>query len=239
MGAGEAAIDVFVSVGTGLSPTQEAFVSAVEARLRSEGFTPHTLNRNDWSTLAPLKAVIELMGRCQGAVILGLERYHFPRGTVRRGAAEEKKLGATAFATAWNQIEAAMAYLRGRPLLVLVDEGVKTDGLLEPGNDWFVATIKIEVDALHSEQFLGLLRDWCARVRAAAPAPQGGDLGEVSKLSLREFVAKLRVGEAWTAVALAAGILAGAFSLGVKLAPLFDKPTVSAPAGRSQTPANP
>jgi hypothetical protein len=233
-------MDVFVSVGTGLSPSQEAFVSAVEAKLRAEGFIPHTLNRNDWSTLAPLKAVIELMGRCRGAVILGLERYRFPSGTERWEATEQKKLGRIAFATTWNQIEAAIAYLRGLPLLVVADENVKQDGLLEPGNDWFVASMKIEPDALHSDMFAGLLRDWCARVRAGAAAvsPAAGP-EEISKLSMREFVARLRVGEAWIAVGIAAGILGsavtGAFTLGVKLAPLFDKP--SAPAAAPQKPA--
>jgi hypothetical protein len=230
-------MDVFVSVGTGLSPSQEAFVSAVEARLRAEGFIPHTLNRNDWSTLAPLKAIIELMGRCRGAVILGVERYRFPSGTERRGAPEEKKLGPRSFATSWNHIEAAVAYLRGLPLFVIADEAVKLDGLLEPGNDWFVATMKIRPDALHSEEFAGLLRDWCGRVRAgAASAPASAELGEVSKLSLKEFAGRLRVGETWTAVTIAAGVFAaavtGAFSLGVKLAPLFDKPAAAAPPAK-------
>src|ERR1700712_1756430 len=106
-------MDVFVSVGTGLSSAQEAFVVAVERRLVAEGMTPHTLERNEWSTLAPLDAVDEVMDRCSGAVILGLERYCFAKGVERRGAAREKALKNIALATPWNQIEATLAYSKG------------------------------------------------------------------------------------------------------------------------------
>lgn len=53
-------LNVFVSVGGTATEQQQAFVRAVEDRLRSEGLVPHTVGRNTFSSDAPLKAVTEL-----------------------------------------------------------------------------------------------------------------------------------------------------------------------------------
>jgi hypothetical protein len=53
-------LNVFVSVGGTATEQQEAFVRAVEDRLRSEGLVPHTVGRNTFSSDAPLKTVTEL-----------------------------------------------------------------------------------------------------------------------------------------------------------------------------------
>lgn len=72
-------MNVFVSVGGTANDRQEAFVRAVEDRLRSEGLIPYTVGRNTFSADAPLKAVTELLDKCSGAVIIVLERTYFPR----------------------------------------------------------------------------------------------------------------------------------------------------------------
>jgi len=136
-------MDVFVSVGTGLSAQQEEFVAAVEQRLRAIALNPCTIGRNTFSTEAPLHAIMELMDRCDGAVVIAIERYHFPEGIERRGSPNETVLKNVTFPTAWNQVEAAMAYGRGLPLLVLVDDRLRCDALLEKGNDWFVQPLPL------------------------------------------------------------------------------------------------
>ena len=67
-------LNVFVSVGATASDSQEAFVRAVEDRLRSEGLIPHTVGRNTFSANAPLKTVTDLIDRCSGTVVIALER---------------------------------------------------------------------------------------------------------------------------------------------------------------------
>ncbi|MGE0387674.1 MAG: hypothetical protein AB7Q97_23360 [Gammaproteobacteria bacterium] len=52
-------LNIFVSVGGTATEQQEAFVRAVEDRLRSEGLIPHTVGRNAFSADAPLKTVTE------------------------------------------------------------------------------------------------------------------------------------------------------------------------------------
>ena len=51
-------LSVFVSVGGTANEQQEAFVRAVEERLRSEGLVPHTVGRNTFSADSPLTFMI-------------------------------------------------------------------------------------------------------------------------------------------------------------------------------------
>jgi len=218
-------MDVFVSVGTGLNAAQEAFVSAVEERLKAVGLNPCTIGRNTFSTEAPLHAVIELMDRCVGTVIVALERYRVERGVERRASPQEKALTDVGFPTAWNQIEAAMAYGRGLPLLVLVDEQLRCDGLLERGNDWFVHEVPLDAAALNNPAFTGLLKDWRDRIEqrtakaaaaaaTAAPAPAARD---PASMTVAELVGALKPFQLWTALVALAGALSGAFYLGMRL----------------------
>ena len=72
-----AGTSIFLSVGSGGSPEQEAFISALEARLRAEGLHPRTLGRTEWDSDAPLRPIVKIMSECSGAVILALERKYF------------------------------------------------------------------------------------------------------------------------------------------------------------------
>ncbi|NIJ20106.1 hypothetical protein FHS95_001798 [Sphingomonas naasensis] len=213
-------MNVFVSVATGLSPEQEAFVDAVENRLRAIGLVPCTIGRNTFSTEAPLQAVVHLMRRCAGTVVIALERYRFDAGLERPGSAKEKPLGPVRFPTAWNQIEAAMAYSRHLPLLVLVDESLRCDGLLEKGNDWYVHELAIDPAELNGPAFGGLLNDWRARL-VAQPEPAAAEPAaalDPAKMSVGQLIAALKPAQLWTALVTLGGALAGAFALGMKLA---------------------
>jgi hypothetical protein len=213
-------MDVFVSVGTGLSPAQEAFVGAVEERLRAIGLNPRTIGRNTFSTEAPLHAVIELMDRCAGAVVIAIERYHFPVGVERRASPRERTLSDVLLPTSWNQIEAAMAYGRELPLFVLVDEELRCDGLLEKGNDWFVHELAVDPAALSSPSFLGLLDDWRERIerrQQTVPTKARASAVDPGGMTIGQLISSLRPAQLWACLVAAAGALAGAFALGLKL----------------------
>jgi hypothetical protein len=83
---------IFVSVGAAATEAQEAFISAIEVRLRSEGLRPHTIGRNTFSADAPLKQVENLMNECAGAAVIALERTYFENGLDKRGEPREKPL---------------------------------------------------------------------------------------------------------------------------------------------------
>lgn len=210
-------MDVFVSVGTGLSPAQDEFVRAVEARLSAAGLSPRALNRNEWSTLSPLHAVEELLDRCHGAVVIGLERYHFPAGVERRGADRESATGSISLPTPWNQIEAALAHGRGLPLFIILDETLKAEGLLEPAYGWFVVRLPLTPGALQTSSFTGQLEDWAKRVRAKKEAVRGRGRGggfDPATLSVGELLLALRPAQIGALIGALAAALSAAFALG-------------------------
>lgn len=214
-------MDVFVSVGTGLSTEQDQFVSAVEDRLRAVGITPHTIGRNTFSADAPLTAVTALMDRCEGAVVIALERYFFTAGVERRGSADEKRITEVCLPTSWNQIEAAMAYSRNLPLLVLVDDQIRCDGLLEKGNGWYVQEFKATSASLSSSEFIGVLENWRDRVAqrkmkgpARITAPEKLDPGS---MSMAQLIGALKPAQLWGTCVAMLGALGGAFALGAKV----------------------
>lgn len=210
-------MDVFVSVGTGLNPRQEEFVSAVEDRLRSIGLSPRTIGRNTFSSDAPLHAISDLMEQCDGAVVIALERYYFRGGEERRGAPSQIDLTNVSLPTVWNQIEAAMAYSSQLPLLVIVDQSLRAEGLLEKGNNWFVQDVPVEPASLNTPAFNGILASWRSRLgtvekngssrkRSPDPATQ----------TLSQLAGALKPGQLWATLVALAGALAAAFALGAR-----------------------
>lgn len=209
-------INVFVSVGGTATERQEAFVRAVEDRLRIEGLVPHTVGRNTFSSDAPLKAVTQLLERCSGTVVIALERTYFSSGVDKRGGSSESPLSDVKLPTPWNQIEAAMAYSKGHPLMVIVEAGLKSEGLLERGNDWYVQWVTPESASLNSTEFNGVLADWKRRLKVpigkAVPEPK-----PPSELTVADLLGGLRPTQLWSVLGALAVLVAGAFALGGKL----------------------
>ncbi len=208
-------LDVFVSVGGTATEEQEAFVRAVEDRLRTEGIVPHTVGRNTFSADAPLKAVTKLMDECSGAVVIALERSFFPSGTEKRGGPEAVTLTNVKLPTPFNQIEAAMAYSRDLPLMVIVETDLKSEGLLQRGYDWYVQLVKPEIAALHSNEFNGVLASWKDKMiqrprRSSSSKP-------VPDLTIAELIGGLKPTQLWSLLVALAALVAGAFALGGRL----------------------
>ena len=147
----------------------------MEDRLRAQGLTPQTIGRSVFSSDRPLKAIKECMDGCSGTVVKALERKFFPAGIEKRGGPKQESLPDVKFPTPWNQIEAAMSYDRGIPLMVICEDGLREEGLLERGNDSYVP----ELASLNSLEFNGVLADWKRKVqhrKAAKPAPTSARL---------------------------------------------------------------
>ncbi|AYH07343.1 MULTISPECIES: hypothetical protein [Pectobacterium] len=208
-------LNVFVSVGGTATDSQEAFVRAVEDRLRSEGLVPHTVGRNTFGSDAPLKTVSDLLDKCSGTVVIALERMYFSSGIEKRGGSKEVSLSNIKLPTPWNQIEAAMAYSRNHPLMVIVESGLKSEGLLEPGNDWYVQRVKPEAAALSTTEFNGVLASWKQKmlaVKKTSVLSKGP-----AELTLAELVGGLRPTQLWSVLGAVVVLIAGAFALGGKL----------------------
>lgn len=154
----------FLSVGETATEAQEAFVRAVEERLRSEGVTPHTVGRNTFSADSPLKTVMELMEKCHGTVIIALERTYFPSGVKKRGGKSQMVLTDARYPTPWNQIEAAIGFARGHPLMIIMEKGLQNEGLLERTYEWYIQQVEPTAAALTTPEFNGVLASWKEKV---------------------------------------------------------------------------
>jgi len=211
-------LDIFVSVGGTANEKQEHFVRAIEDRLRAEGLNPRTVGRNTFSAEAPLKTVQRLMGQCFGTVVIALERTYFEQGIEKRGGANQKHLANVILPTPWNQIEAAMSYSRGLPLLVIVEKGLKPEGLLERGYDWYVQEVDVDPAVLNTTEFNGVLASWREKVSTAkAESSEKPRAIDPEKMTIGEIVSSLKPGHLWSLLIAVATAVGGAFALGANL----------------------
>jgi hypothetical protein len=211
-------LSAFLSVGATATSQQESFVRAVEDRLRSEGIITNTVGRNVFTADSPLKAVTELMDQCSGTVVVALERMYFGNGVEKRGSPDQTALQETKLPTPWNQIEAAMAYSRGHPLLMIVEKGLKDEGLLSRGYDWYVQQVQVDSASLNTLEFNGVLASWKQKMLQKQPkAAKPSSLANPSELTIAELVGGLKATQLWGVLVALAAIVAGAFWVGFTL----------------------
>ena len=212
---------IFISVGRTSTPEQESFVAAIEAYLRAQALEPRTIGRNYFRNGQPLKIIAECMKECSGAIIIAFERIHIEKGLDQRGSPAQSQISGLNLTTVWNQIEASLAYSYGRPLLMLVEKGLKAEGLLETGNDWWVQSVTLDQSTLFRPEFTQVFNDWkasCSKTEIAA-----NESVDLAKLSVRELLENLTVAQLWATVgglfALLSGTAILAYWLGTKLHP--------------------
>jgi hypothetical protein len=210
--------NVFISVGGTANDQQEAFVRSVEERLKSENLVPNTVGRNKFTSDSPLKGIMECMSDCSGTIIIGLERTYLVNGMEKRGGEKEQGLQNVKYPTPWNQIEAAIAYSKGQPLLLVLEEGLKSEGLLEKGYDWYVMWVKPESASLATAEFNGVFADWKKKVEAYSKNRNQAAVKkpDVSELTIYELIKALKPSNLWAILVALAAIISGAFALGAK-----------------------
>jgi hypothetical protein len=213
---------VFLSAGRTETPAQEAFVVGVTQCLQDEGLE---VVRAQWSSEQPLKPVWRKMQDCVGTAVIAFERMHFAEGVEFRGSPKQKTWENVSAPTVWNQIEAAMAYTLGHPLLVVVQEGLHEEGLLEGRYDWYVLRVPFETTALSDREFRGVLTDWKNRVaelhgelsrRTAAVATVQPAVNP-ENLTVGQLLGSLKPAQLWGLVATIVTALAAVFSAALAL----------------------
>lgn len=214
------AIDIFISVGRTFTKQHEEFVSALEDFLRSNGMNPRAVGRNEFAHKNPLKFVDEVMSQCSGTIIIAFERVHVAEGAERRGSPDEQPLHNQNITTAWNQVEAAMAYTHGHSLFVIVEQGCRTEGLLESGYDWYVQRVEMSRDTLTTKAFVGSFMNWKNEIqerlktKAELPLKTGRD---IDKMTLGQIFSSLRLSHFLTLIALLIAYTGLVFTLTTRL----------------------
>lgn len=131
------AISVFLSYPKPCTTVQAKFIDRLRAYLEGRGFAPRTLGVTDYDMDAPLTAIRRLMLESNGLITVAFRRTFVEKGTARFGT-DVPGAGTTAvdgkwLTSPWSQIEPAMAYQLGLPILILREIGVLEEGILERG----------------------------------------------------------------------------------------------------------
>jgi hypothetical protein len=164
---------VFISKGSAANKEQQDFVDAVTEMIGNVGLSPRIMNENEWSHEQPLKAIKKIMKECDGAVLIAFTRTKFEKGIEIKNE-KTIALDNIMLPTTWNHIEGAIASTYNLPLLVIAENGLKSEGLIDKGYDWTVNWTDLSVDVIKTEKSV-----------------------DAEKLTLRDILNSLTASQTW------------------------------------------
>lgn len=129
-------IPVFVSSPKSYLNRQECFLQEIENLLKSHDLRPMTLGRSDYDMDAPLEAIRRLMAGSCGLICIAFRRTFIARGKDRPASDKgetERLRDNTWLTSSYSQIEPAMAYQIGLPVLLWREKGVADEGVFDRG----------------------------------------------------------------------------------------------------------
>lgn len=156
--------DIFLSRPTKLPPAFEAAYQLFHSHLQSQHqLRLRRLGDTDFSDEPPLKAIIDIMAECQGAIILGYPQVEIYQHVRRNTNIQQDPT--LLFPTPWNQIEGALAYGTKLPVLVIGHPGIG-GGIFDHGvTGQFVLTVDLTNKKWFKElPFQQLLAKWMKRM---------------------------------------------------------------------------
>lgn len=127
-------IDVFISHPTPCSEQQIMFLGLLKTRLADHGLNAVNLGNNSWNFRKPLIPIKELILKCKGAILVGLERHHSYIGYDKEYTSQQTEITHKYTTSPWIHIEGGMAYQAGLPMIILKEDKVYPEGILDPNN---------------------------------------------------------------------------------------------------------
>ncbi|WP_216662700.1 hypothetical protein [Vibrio europaeus] len=165
---GKMGTSVFLSYPNAYTQCQLDFISALSCYLTERGYSPRTLGVTDYDLDAPLKSIRRLMSESNGLITVAFRRYYVEQGAAKPGSSSEYDISHQWFTSPYSQIEPAMAFQLGLPVLILRESRVIADGILDKG---VLGTYMPEfhlggscAQYLHSREFNQLIRKWESQV---------------------------------------------------------------------------
>ncbi len=130
-------IPIFLSYPKPFLAQQEDFLEKTLSYLENRGLAPRTLGITDYDMEAPLKAIRRMLIECNGLISIAFRRSLVVKGTARPRTDlpgfVEQPIDNTWLTSPWAQIEGAMAYQLGLPILLFREKGVIAEGIFERG----------------------------------------------------------------------------------------------------------
>jgi hypothetical protein len=204
--------EVFLSCGTPHTQAQEDFISAMEAQLKSHDCIPQTVGRSSYSGRQPVEASRDLIGKCDGAVVIAFERIRILEGLEKPDPTEQKKIKNESHPTIWNQMEAAMAYAQRVPILTFVQSRLKRQGMLSDRFEWMALETDLSPSFLKTDQFQQVFREWLSYIQKRRTSLQKVDL-DPAELKVGVLLSQLKTKQVWGLIGAVSAILLGVASL--------------------------
>lgn len=166
-------VPVFVSRPTPHLKAQQEFIDLFTHELEARGFNPLTLGPgSSYDYEAPLVGIRRMLRHCCGLVSIAFRRTHANAATKYPSAdvsdQSEEKMGDVWFTSPYCQIEPAMAFQLGLPILILREEGVLAEGVLEKGVTGLYLpefSLSAATSFIAGEECRHLLEQWGGYVR--------------------------------------------------------------------------
>ena len=209
-----------MSVGSNGSISQRAATDQIFSVIQASGLSPRQMEKNEWTSEQPLRGIRKVIEECHGAVVVAFTRYEFPSGTEFKKDDGRAELRNIRLPTVWNQIEAALAYGRDLPLLVICEKGLRDDGLLEGRYDWKVYWTDFTSAELASESFAGYVVSWKKLVDARAKSGTSLPLvleADISKVSVAKLIGMLTLPQILTVVSTLGSLVAAGATAAYKM----------------------
>lgn len=160
-------IPIFLSYPRPFNSQQQQFISDLKDYLDSRGFIGRTLGVTDYDMDEPLTAIRRLMLECNGIITVALRRVKIEHGVGKPDSdigESSYSLDNSWFTSPYCQIEPAMAFQIGLPILIFREKGVVADGLLEKGvTGIYLPEINLEnplEQYLQSDEWRQIIRKW-------------------------------------------------------------------------------
>jgi hypothetical protein len=150
---------VFISRPTIISDLFEVGYCKFEQYIKHQGLNPQRLGNNNYTLDAPLKGVIDLMKKCDSAIILGYPQYTSSAMLAKADSPQSEIIFSVP--TPWNQIEASLAFHEHLPLLIVAHKGI-IGGVFDHGvTGSYILTADLSTDDWYKKtEFSGIFHEW-------------------------------------------------------------------------------
>ena len=149
--------NIFLSRPNGLTPEYSKGLDNFTEFITSIDLRARTVGQSDQPNLSPLDGVIQVLGLCEGAIILGYPQIEIEKCIVK-GVANSAPI---TLGTEWNHIEASLAYALRIPILVIHDISVSR-GIFDRGtsNTFLYAVDLKDPSWFFSKQINMAIQNW-------------------------------------------------------------------------------
>ena len=166
-------IPIFLSYPKPFMENQRGFIKQICEYLDSRGFIGRTLGVTDYDMQEPLTAIRRLMLECNGLITIALRRVYMEKASGKPSSdilENEYSLNEKWLTSPYCQIEPAMAFQIGLPILIFREAGVIAEGILEKGvTGTYLPEVNIHKSLdtyLQGEEWKQLIGSWEGHVRS-------------------------------------------------------------------------